>query len=62
MHVNVRSLSCPGGSVSRFRRRLVLIIGLALTAASLAAAPALAVIGQHPAPAPLAQSTEGILD
>jgi hypothetical protein len=48
--------------VSRFRRRLALTIGIALTAASLAAAPALAVIGQHPAPTPLAQSTESILD
>lgn len=48
--------------MSRFRRRLVLALGMALTAAILAAAPALAVIGQHPAPTPLAQSTEGILD
>ena len=48
--------------MSRFRRRLVLAIGMALTAASLAAAPALAAIGQHPAPTPLAQSTESILD
>lgn len=47
--------------MSRVRRRLVLIIGMALTVASLAAAPALAMIGHHPA-APLAQSTESILD
>lgn len=48
--------------MSRVRSRLVLAIGMALTAASLAVAPALATIGQHPAPTPLAQSTEGILD
>ena len=48
--------------MSRVRRRLVLTIGMALTAASLAAAPALTVIGQHPAAIPLAQSTESILD
>lgn len=48
--------------MSRLRRRLVLTIGIALTAAILAAAPALAGMGHHPAATPLAQSTEGILD